>query len=117
MKGVAKKVDKTWGHELWMANNEEENYCGKILHIEKGYKSSMHFHAEKHETFFILKGSLALHLWNLQKGCAKETVIVKEGETYELDRLTAHQLEALEELDIIEISTLHKDQDSYRLYR
>ena len=33
--GKAKKVDKEWGYELWLANNEEENYCGKLLYIKK----------------------------------------------------------------------------------
>ena len=53
-----KKVDKDWGYELWLANNEQENYCGKILFIREGYKGSMHFHNEKHETFYILEGKL-----------------------------------------------------------
>lgn len=46
----AKFVEKEWGHEIWLANNEKENYCGKILHINQGHTSSMHFHMEKHET-------------------------------------------------------------------
>ena len=30
-----KKVDKPWGYEIWMANNEANDYCGKILFIKK----------------------------------------------------------------------------------
>lgn len=115
--GKPKIVKKAWGQELWMANNQAENYCGKILTIDKGYKSSMHFHLSKHETFYVLKGSLAVHLFNLSEGEPLETVVINEGETYELDRVTAHQLEALEQLELIEISTFHRDEDSYRIYR
>ena len=32
-----KKVDKPWGYEIWMANNEANDYCGKILFIKKGF--------------------------------------------------------------------------------
>ena len=31
-----KKVDKVWGHELWIYNDEE--YCGKLLVFEETYK-------------------------------------------------------------------------------
>ena len=57
-----KKINKDWGYEIWMANNEEENYCGKILYIKAGHSTSMHFHAKKHETFYILEGVLELEL-------------------------------------------------------
>ena len=48
----AKLVEKDWGHEIWMANNQSENYCGKILRINQGYNSSLHFHLDKHEYQF-----------------------------------------------------------------
>ena len=35
----------------------------------------------------------------------------------EINRLIPHQIEALEETDIIESSTFHKDEDSYRVWR
>ena len=50
-----KKVDKDWGSELWLANNKEFDYCGKILTIKPGKGTSMHFHSNKHETFYILE--------------------------------------------------------------
>ena len=51
-KRKAKVVEKDWGREIWMANNQEEDYCGKILQINQGYNTSLHFHLEKHETFY-----------------------------------------------------------------
>ena len=29
-----KKVEKEWGYEIWLANDEKEDYCGKILFIK-----------------------------------------------------------------------------------
>ena len=41
-----KKVDKVWGHELWIYNDEE--YCGKLLVFVEAYsKFSMHYHMIK----------------------------------------------------------------------
>ena len=43
----SKFVEKRWGSETWFANNEQHNYCGKILYIKKNCYSSMHYHLEK----------------------------------------------------------------------
>ena len=116
MKSV-KKVDKSWGYELWLANNEKENYCGKILYINSGYAGSMHFHSKKHETFYILEGTLKVDVLN-PENAEKTTHLLEEGETFVLDRLTPHQLFATDKpVKFIEISTFHDDADSYRVWR
>ena len=116
MKSV-KKVDKSWGYELWLANNEKENYCGKILYINPGYAGSMHFHSKKHETFYILEGTLKVDVLN-PENAEKTTHLLEEGETFVLDHLTPHQLFATDKpVKFIEISTFHDDADSYRVWR
>ena len=57
-----KKVEKDWGYELWLANNQDNNYCGKILFIEKGNSTSMHYHEDKHETFYVIDGTLRVDM-------------------------------------------------------
>ena len=111
-----KNVLKTWGYELWLANNEKENYCGKILHIDAGNKFSMHFHSNKHETFYILKGACLLTTIDTETA-AQVTTELAEGDTYEIDRLVPHQVETTTDCDIIESSTFHEDSDSYRVWR
>lgn len=111
-----KVVDKEWGYEIWMANNEVNDYCGKILHIEEGHRFSMHFHRDKHETFYVLKGKALLRTIETETATVRE-MLLEEGESCEINRLVPHQLEALEETDIIESSTFHKDEDSYRVWR
>jgi len=112
-----KKVKKTWGHELWLANNKEEDYCGKILHINKGCSTSMHFHSNKHETFYVLSGSLKVEMINTLIG--KNTdYLIKQGGTFEINRNEPHKLVAEKEtVEFIEISTFHEDGDSYRISR
>jgi len=51
---MIKKVKKIWGSEEWLVNNEL--YCCKILNLKKGYRCSIHYHKDKDETFYVLKG-------------------------------------------------------------
>ena len=112
-----KRVEKEWGYEIWLANNEEENYCGKILYIYDGHSSSLHYHLEKHETFYVTKGVLELKLIDTTKGISY-THRVHTGHTFEIDRGKPHQLIPFDgDVEFIEISTFHKDSDSYRIER
>jgi len=112
-----KKVNKDWGYEIWMANNKEENYCGKILYIKEGYSTSMHFHAKKHETFYILEGKLELEIICTHT-TNKHKKVLNEGEVFVLERLLPHRLIAKDgDVKFVEVSTYHEDSDSYRVYR
>jgi len=113
----AKKVNKKWGYEIWMANNKGENYCGKILYIKKGNATSMHFHANKHETFYMLEGELQIDILDT-KNTKTHTKTLQVGEVFVLDRLVPHMLKAITgDVKFVEISTYHDDDDSYRVYR
>ena len=57
-----KRVEKSWGYESWLANSEKEDYCGKVLFIKKGHHTSMHYHVDKHETFYVLEGVLRVDM-------------------------------------------------------
>jgi len=117
--GKAKKVNKEWGYELWLANEEKENYCGKILYVKPGHSSSMHYHAKKHETFYVLEGTLNVELIDTDT-TEKKTLTLEVGDTYVIDRHKPHRLfpsDASNGVKFIEVSTLHEDSDSYRVYR
>ena len=113
-----KRVEKEWGYEIWLANNKEENYCSKILFIEKNKSTSMHYHLKKHETMHILKGALMIDsLADRHSQAYKFSVTSEEGESVEIERGRAHKLIAHhEDTTIIEASTFHEDEDSYRLF-
>lgn len=115
--GKPKLVDKSWGHEIWLANNEQEDYCGKILHINANGSTSMHYHLLKHETFYVLEGTLRLELLDGQTAISNQ-VVLGVGETYEINRGQAHRLIARDDpVKIVETSTFHEDNDSYRVWR
>jgi len=99
-----KKVEKVWGSEEWIVNRD---YCGKLLNLKKGFRCSYHYHKNKDETFYVLKGKILLELDGekeiLNPG---DTILVKPGQK--------HRFTGLEDSTIIEFSTHHDDEDSYR---
>ena len=111
-----KFVEKRWGSETWFANTHIHDYCGKILKISKGNCSSMHYHLDKHETFYVLEGKLIVHLIDTASG-EEEVLYVREGETLEIPQGQPHRLSgAVGDVVMIEVSTFHRDNDSYRVH-
>jgi mannose-6-phosphate isomerase-like protein (cupin superfamily) len=108
------RVEKKWGYEIWLVNNEK--YCGKILHFKKGHNFSMHYHLEKDESWYVLKGSLNFKWIETTTGSLKDEILT-EGSARRIPIGLPHQLYALEDTDVIETSTQHFETDSYRLYR
>ena len=100
-----KTVNKVWGKELWIANNDK--YCGKILTLKKGFRCSVHYHKNKHETFYILKGKVLMELGDEKK-------IMNPGDIQVVEQNQKHRFTGLEDSEIIEFSTHHEESDSYR---
>jgi D-lyxose ketol-isomerase len=46
--------------EFWVANEKEFGYCGKFLFVFDGQTCPFHYHRQKHETFFVLKGAVRM---------------------------------------------------------
>ena len=102
-------VDKVWGSEVWMANTDL--YCGKLLHLKKGKRCSIHYHKNKDETFYLYSGRILMELWKDNKF---EERIMGKGEALRINPNTKHRFSGLEDSLIIEISTHHEEEDSYR---
>lgn len=109
------KHKKGWGYELWLTNNEK--YCGKILHFYEGKQCSFHYHKKKHEHFYVLKGNFTIKLsWNNDRDNAEE-LFLYSGDVIEIPVGLRHQMFALTEGELIEISTEHFEDDSYRVIK
>jgi len=105
-------VKKGWGHELIWATNEK--YCGKLMKFNKGAKFSMHFHAEKDESWYVLDGLFMIKFIET-KDASMHEVTLKAGEVWRNRPLQPHQVICLEEGTIIEVSTPDSVQDNYRV--
>lgn len=100
-----KMVDKIWGSEIWFANSNL--YCGKILNLKQGYRCSMHCHKEKDETFYILDGRVHMIINDEER-------IMEKGDTVKLKPNDYHSFGGILPSVILEVSTQHFDEDSYR---
>jgi quercetin dioxygenase-like cupin family protein len=108
-------VPKPWGHEtIWAVTPD---YVGKILHIKAGQALSVQYHNKKDETVYLLSGEL---VYRVQEGDARSAakpvkwdamkdVKLKQGEAFRIAPGTVHQMEAITDCDILEVSTNHLD--------
>jgi quercetin dioxygenase-like cupin family protein len=107
------KVPKGWGHEIIFENNEF--YCGKVLVFKKGCSFSMHYHIIKDETWYVQSGEF-IYRWIDTETAKWHEKIIKVGDTVRQFPGQPHQLEALTDGEIFEVSTQHFDSDSYRIW-
>ena len=109
------RVEKTWGYEIWFANNDL--YCGKLISVNKGKRSSKgryHYHKIKDETFFVIEGTLVLD-W-VDEDNRVHTVSLGVNQSIRLKPGIKHRFTTNTKggCKFIEASTTHRESDSYR---
>ena len=105
-------VEKGWGHEMIFATNDK--YCGKLMKFNTGAKFSMHFHAEKDETWFVFSGKFLVK-WIDTKTADQYEQELKQNDVWHNPPLFPHQVICLEEGILIEVSTPDSVEDNYRV--
>ena len=105
-------ISKDWGHEIIFENNEK--YCGKLLVFKEGCKFSMHYHMIKDESWYVQEGEFLYRWINTETAKVVEKKLF-EGDTVRQLPGQPHQLIALTDGTIYEVSTQHFDSDSYRI--
>ena len=105
-------VPKGWGQEIVIENNEM--YCGKVLVFVEGCKFSMHYHLNKDETWYVEKGTFLYRWIDTEVGKIHEDKL-NFGDVVRQRPGQPHQIEALTDGRIFEVSTHHEDSDSYRV--
>ena len=107
-------VQKGWGYELIWATTDD--YCGKIMFFNKaGNKTSMHFHKEKDETWFVNSGQFKVRYIDTKDSMLYEKDL-NEGDVWHNPPLMPHQLVAMaDESRITEVSTADSVEDNFRI--
>lgn len=106
-------VDKAWGFERWITNNEK--YCGKLLHIDEGHASSYHYHDIKEEHMYVTSGKLEIRFGHGEEADCL-SVVVFPGEAFHIPIGLRHRLIAHEgPVEFFEFSSRHFDSDSLRI--
>ena len=94
-------VPKPWGHEtIWALT---DRYVGKILHINAGHELSVQYHSVKDETVYLLSGQIVYRVKN--DADLLEDVQLKQGESFRITPGTVHQMVALTDCNVLEVST------------
>lgn len=105
-------VQKGWGDEYIFATNDK--YCGKLLNFNTGAKFSMHFHAVKDETWYVMRGKFVVQYIDTKDASIKNKYL-EEGDTWHNPPLLPHRLICVKEGSIIEVSTPDSVEDNYRV--
>jgi len=92
--------------EFWIANEEEHGYCGKFLFVFDGQTCPHHYHRMKHETFFVVKGSIRMRL-------DAEERVMREGDLLPMAPGTAHSFTGIGPALILEASMPSVLQDNF----
>jgi mannose-6-phosphate isomerase len=99
---ATRRVDKPWGHELIWALTDA--YCGKLLHVKAGHSLSLQFHKVKDEAWLVQTGKARLELGAVGDAVLKEEII-GPGNAFHYAPGTVHRVTAIEDTDILEVST------------
>jgi len=100
---TVKEVVRDWGKELWLVNCGE--YCCKLLYLPKGAYSEKHYHQVKKETFYCLRGIVALQVEG------NEIVIDPFTKPITIKPNESHLFCGLSNAILLEISTHHDEKD------
>lgn len=94
-------IERPWGSEIILGICEDF-YSFKLIRLEKGEKGGLQYHHKKDEMGILIKGKLLLRF---DQGEGLRARVVKPGGVFRFTPGFIHQEEALEDCEIIEVST------------
>lgn len=100
-----KIVEKPWGKETWVAHTEK--YALKIIEVNKGTRSSLQYHVNKHEHIYVDAGTVQME-WEDDAG-DMHTSRLGPGDVIENKPGRKHRVTAIEDTRLIEVSTPELD--------
>lgn len=107
---VVRHVDKPWGFEDYLEENED--FVIKRIKLNEGQRSSLQLHERKREWVRVESGALQLEIG--PSADALEVLTLRAGEVYRVPPGTVHRVLATEDVVILEVAT-PGDDDIVRL--
>ena len=122
-----KRVNKHWGHELWIADGVRTPYALKRILFKAGNRTSLQVHEYKFETNYVLSGTgflyrskeaLDIQMFLNEGMTAKqveeyeetfEIIPLSEGVIFDVSPGYVHRVVATTDLEFIETSTTELD--------
>ena len=124
---MVQKINKHWGHELWIADGVRTPYALKRILFKAGNRTSLQVHKFKFETNYVLSGTGLLYRSKesfdidtfLNNGMTIAQVIeyessfdiieLTEGVSFDVHPRFVHRVVATTDLEFIEASTTELD--------
>lgn len=122
-----KRVNKHWGHELWIADGVRTPYALKRILFKAGNRTSLQVHEYKFETNYVLSGTgflyrskeaLDIQMFLNEGMTAKqveeyeetfEIIPLSEGVIFDVSPGYVHRVVATTDLEFMETSTTELD--------
>jgi len=98
------RVEKPWGYELHWAKTDR--YVGKVLHITAGHALSLQYHNVKDETIYVYSGRM---LFEIEREGVLTKHDLRPGDSVHVTPKTVHRMTAIEDCDVLEVSTPELD--------
>lgn len=92
--------------EYWIANEKQHGYCGKLLFLFGGQTCPCHEHRVKHETFFIVKGTITMRT-------ADGETRMQQGDTLVMPPGSPHAFTGIGPALVLEVSMPSTVGDSF----
>mgnify|MGYP000495345998 CR=1 FL=1 len=92
--------------EFWIVNDEKAGYCGKFLFVKDKQTCPYHHHLKKHETFYIVKGSVRMVIDDEEK-------ILNQGDVLIMTPQQKHQFTGIGPALLLEVSMPSMRQDNF----
>jgi mannose-6-phosphate isomerase-like protein (cupin superfamily) len=100
-----KTVQKPWGKEIWLQLNDR--YCFKQIYINRGMRTSLHYHEKKVETNCIISGEAEIWLENEHGEIEKH--LMKANDSFSVHPPQKHRMGAVTDLMFLEVSSPEVD--------
>ena len=111
------KVDiRAWGEEIRIANFPNEGFCGKLLCLCEGRRSSIHRHKDKDETLYLLGKDFEKPLVYFEAGDNAENMegrLIYPGELINVFGGIWHRFNGLEDAVFVEVSQPDVESERY----
>ena len=98
------RVEKPWGYELHWAKTDR--YVGKVLHVKAGHALSLQYHNVKDETIYLYAGRM---LFEIERDGQLRQQEMRPGDAVHITPGTVHRMTAIEDCDVLEVSTPELD--------
>jgi mannose-6-phosphate isomerase-like protein (cupin superfamily) len=92
--------------ECWVANETTAGYCGKFLFVFDGQRCPAHHHQVKHETFYVVHGTIRMTLEGVER-------VMKPGDVQTILPGAPHTFQGIGPAQLLEVSQPCLLDDNY----